>query len=213
VISESQARKNKSITLLFEQGVPFIDHLPEIEDSTKAVLRAPKEIAERARCLFAVFFAVNRGEQSKALEIVERFNLSSKLSLREQFVLRSNAPPDAILADLSWECESLISLVWALGAIDAMPPPTDGIHPYSLALGWTLITEEHWVGSSARQLGDVLDQCDLYYRYHWAVRDAWLKRSPVPAGLISGAISKRHRALNWLTSNELNDWDEVTTDT
>lgn len=211
--AESNVRKNKSILVLIEQDVPFIDHLPEIEDSTRAILREPNDIAERARCLFAVFFAVNRGEQSKALEIVEKFNLRTKLTLREQLVLGPNVIPDALLADLSWECESLITLVWALGAIDAMPPPTDGIHPDSLALGWTLIPEEHWAGLSARPLGDVLDQCDLYYRYHWAVRDAWLKQSAAPAGLIPDAISQRHRALKWLTSNDLNDWDEVTTDT
>ncbi|MCZ8260758.1 MAG: DUF4272 domain-containing protein [Beijerinckiaceae bacterium] len=211
--SEWSIRKSRSIALLREQNIPYIEHLPEIESEEEAVLRNSEEIVERIRCLFSVFLAVNRNDHPHARAIVEKHKLKSRLSRREQGILTFDLLTEADLADLSWGCESLVALGWSLGAIDVMPPPTNGIGPDYLALGWSLISEDSWSGTTLRPLSDILDQRDLYYRYHWAVRDSWLKERPAPAGLIAGVVAERHRAFNWLTSDEWDDWDKVTTDT
>lgn len=64
-----------------------------------------------------------------------------------------------------------------------------------------------------RPQADILDACDLIYRYHWAVVDARLKNAPAPAGLDSGVVYERHYALNWLVGYMDQDWDDISTDT
>src|ERR1043166_7394872 len=53
---EAKDRKARSITILKKEGVPYIDHLSVIEDSSTAKKRTKEEIAKRAIavCLTAV---------------------------------------------------------------------------------------------------------------------------------------------------------------
>ena len=65
--------------------------------------------------------------------------------------------------------------------------------------------------SELRPIADILDQADLIYRYHWAVRNARLKGQPTPAALNPDVTQERHHALNWLIMAEA--WDDVPIDT
>lgn len=67
--------------------------------------------------------------------------------------------------------------------------------------------------SELRPIADILDQADLIYRYHWAVRNARIKGQQVPAALDPGVTEERHYALNWLIGSNEQAWDHVTTDT
>jgi Domain of unknown function (DUF4272) len=67
--------------------------------------------------------------------------------------------------------------------------------------------------SNLRPIADILDQADLIYRYHWAVRNARIKGQQIPAALHPGVTAERHYALNWLTGYMEQAWDDVSTDT
>jgi len=67
--------------------------------------------------------------------------------------------------------------------------------------------------SELRPIADILDQADLTYRYHWAVRNAQLKGQQIPAALDPGVTQERHHALNWLIGYKEQAWDLVTTGT
>jgi len=67
--------------------------------------------------------------------------------------------------------------------------------------------------SRLRPIANILDQADLIYRYHWAVRNARIKGQQIPAALDPGVTEERHYALNWLIGYEERAWDDVTTDT
>lgn len=67
--------------------------------------------------------------------------------------------------------------------------------------------------SELRPIADILDQADLIYRYHWAVRNARMKGQQVQADLDPGVTKERHYALNWLIGYNEQAWDHVTTDT
>ena len=71
-------------------------------------------------------------------------------------------------------------------------------------------------------------QPDLTLRIHWAVRDAWLNKRPVPKDLdwsssaervraeecpAVGVVEQRHHTLNWLVCFGGDDWDHVDTPT
>ena len=64
-----------------------------------------------------------------------------------------------------------------------------------------------------RPIADILDQADLIYRYHWAVRDARIKGRQAPAALDHDVTEERHYALNWLIGYHAQAWDDVSTDT
>lgn len=67
--------------------------------------------------------------------------------------------------------------------------------------------------SELRPIADILDQADLIYRYHWAVRNALTRGQQVPAALDPGVTEERHHALNWLIGYGKQAWDNVTTNT
>jgi hypothetical protein len=80
-----------------------------------------------------------------------------------------------------------------------------------------------------RTPGEILDAQDLTMRIHWAIRDAWLNKRPVPANLdwsspaerlpaeecaAVGVVEQRHHTLNWLACfGGEDDWDRVDTPT
>ena len=49
-MKSAEERKQQSIALLKEQGVPYIEHLPVIENADEVRLRSAEEIARRAIC-------------------------------------------------------------------------------------------------------------------------------------------------------------------
>ena len=49
-MKSAEERKQQSIALLKEQGVPYIEHLPVIETADDVRLRSAEEIARRAIC-------------------------------------------------------------------------------------------------------------------------------------------------------------------
>ena len=49
-MKSAEERKQQSIALLKEQGVPYIEHLPVIETADNVRLRSAEEIARRAIC-------------------------------------------------------------------------------------------------------------------------------------------------------------------
>lgn len=213
MISESLSRKNRSLAVLQRLQIPFVESLPEIEDTSAAALRTVEQIMVRARCFLAVLLTVNIDDSARAQSVVNRYRLSSVLSGGEKCILQPHAMTDRQKANLSWESESLVALLWAMRGIDQLPPPSAAMDPYAILSIWDEMGDAQLGADSIRSLGEILDERDFYFRLHWAVRDAWVNEQPVPADLIPGVVSERHRAFNWLTSEEWDDWDEVTTDT
>ena len=66
--------------------------------------------------------------------------------------------------------------------------------------------------SDLRPLTEILDEADLVYRCHWAVKEAYARGEQPPAGLDRGVVIERHIALNWLRTYHSQSWDNVTPD-
>jgi len=58
-----------------------------------------------------------------------------------------------------------------------------------------------------------VDDHDLHFRLHWAVRQARLDGKDGVKDVDAGVILERHHALNWLVRFEDADWDDVDTPT
>ncbi len=134
-------------------------------------------------------------------------------SPRELAFFDDPAPSARDITQFSWACEPAFPMAWALGQIEVLGRPDQECDLDALAAK-TLDDGGRTLAAIAalRSIDEILDEADLIYRYHWAVRQAGLDGDPDPAGLNGGVVMERHRGLNWLIGYEA-EWDEVTTDT
>lgn len=114
----------------------------------------------------------------------------------------------------TWRHEAAWTLLWALGFVVQLGKPAQICDVEFAASTMAERTTSQFIeDSELRPINDILDQADLIYRYHWAVRNARIKGQQVPAGLDPGVTQERHYALNWLIGYNEQPWDHVTTDT
>ncbi len=60
---------------------------------------------------------------------------------------------------------------------------------------------------------EISDELDSIYRMNWACVDARINGQQVSGDINSSVIYERHYSLNWLTSHQNEDWDDVQTNT
>ncbi|QMW23758.1 DUF4272 domain-containing protein [Sandaracinobacteroides saxicola] len=205
-------RKERSEALLLRLDIPINPDLPIVENSNEIRLRDGKEVIRRAMCLFAVSYAALESVAG-AQSLLERWSLTEHLSPKERAFLSSATPSHHDRVQFSWRCEAMVPLMWATGLMEELSFPTEDFNFEYLSDFWKTIPHGFWEGVGTRSADEILDEVDLIYRLHWAVREAQLSEMPVPGGLDEGVVMERHHALNWLIGYGECDWDDVTTDT
>lgn len=63
--------------------------------------------------------------------------------------------------------------------------------------------------ATLRPANEILDEVDTYFRLHWFARHAEHGDESISTDIDIGVIQERRLALNWLTSFENADWDDV----
>ena len=206
----STARKAQSEALLSEWEIGINPGLPEIETADEVEPRDPIEIARRAVCLMIVS-ARSELEGDEIDGLVEDFGVGEFFTPQERAYLAASNPSDRDQIQFSWRVEAAWVLLWSLGFVSDFGLPLEQISPGD-AID---ILEEHRVEGLADNpnrpsMEDILDQADLIYRAHWAIRQFGEDRAP----LDDDVTPERHHALNWLIRyDEDAAWDDITTDT
>lgn len=170
---EAIARKVHSEAILKKEAVPFIEHLPVIEDSTKAKRRTKEEISKRA---IAICLTAVKGEgidQATVDSLVKKFGAERFFTPKEAAFIKDPHPKELDRIQFSWRYEDYWVLLWTLGYIDKLDRP-ETTCDVRKAVGFLRdrSTEDFIRDAKLRDLSDILDQADLIYRYHWAVVDA-----------------------------------------
>jgi len=209
--AEALARKEKSIAKLKQREVPFVQHLPVIEDSQSAKKRTKEEIAHRA---IALCLVAARSEAGKVDDLIARYRAKEFLTPLEKKFAENSDPTQQERVQFNWRYECHWVMLWALGYVEKLDFPSE---PCDTAKAMKILqglsTEDFVAKTRLRSLSEILDEADLIYRYHWAVVDARLNGKPTPAGLSPDVVMERHYALNWLIGYMNQEWDDVTTDT
>jgi|SRR5688572_22420261 len=216
MISESQRqRKKRSEEILRQEGVPFIDHLPVVEDERTVEFRSLEEVAWRAMALNLVAVKGEGLDQKRVLQIVEQYSLRSAFTPKEKEFIFNDYPSEQDRIQFSWRYEAYWILLWALNYIEDLGRPDEVCDvPRAVSVMVDRDADEFIRDAKLRRLEEILDATDLIYRYHWACRDASLNGRTSPARLNPSVVLERHHALNWLVGYGDNaDWDDVTTDT
>jgi hypothetical protein len=206
-------RKEWAESVLLAEGVPVNPHLPMIESEAEVRLRTPREVADRLRALVMVAFKGSENPDQGIVDsiVVER-GLRRLFTPDELAFVDDPNPDERARVQFSWRCEAAWVLLWALGHVKGQLGSPRELCDVPF-LSETVFHARDLAEQGLRPTNDILNEADLIYRYHWAVRDADLHGAPAPAGLHPGVTMERHHALNWLTGYCDLDWDDVTTDT
>jgi len=209
------ARKRKSEEILSRQNVPFIAHLPVVEDEESAQIRSLEEVAWRAMALCIVAGKGEGLEQARVLELIELYGLQDAFSPKERSFIFDPEPSDHEQLQFVWRYECYWILLWALHYVDELSSPDQMCDvPRAVQLMADRTAEEFVGNGELRNPSDILDETDLIYRYHWACVESQLKKTAIPKWLNCDVVVERHKALNWLVGYlDKADWDDVTTDT
>lgn len=214
VSAEAMDRKFRSEAILRAEGVPYFAQLPAIDSTDEALQRPKEEVALRTLCLLLVAAKGEGLGQDIAERVLEFHELQPHLTPKERAFLLETSPSQHDLIQFTWRHEAAWTLLWALGFVADLGKPAQICDVEFAAKTMTQRTTPQFIeDSELRPLADILDQADLIFRYHWAVRNARRKGQQIPAGLEPDVIEERHYALNWLIGYFEQEWDCVTTDT
>ena len=213
-------RRKKNNAFIKEQGIACYENLPLVESSAEVKLKSLDEICNRAfTCFLSIQVAcdVNNNNYEESIKyfkpILEELDLSQYLNSKEKRIFDGTyTAQDAI--DLDWEYEDLWSLFYAVGLVDDI---TDGGKLCDCDFIIKTMTscknvEEFKNKCKLRDIEEILDMIDLYYRYDWACTEKRIKPETNIANLDPSNVVERRRGLEWLISRE-NDWYDISLDT
>lgn len=209
-------RKRETEILLRELNIPYLDHLPVIEEEHEAVLRTGPEIAERILILtYLNYVSEVPGGASEVIAFLKTNDLWDKVSPDEKELFQKEKLTRQEEINISWRTEAIWLLLWTIHKVEELALPTQEIEPNDILerLPEFLSDPTDFINEvTLRPTSAILDMSDLIYRLHWAARNADLNGEPMPASLNSSVIMERHYAINWLTYYA-DEWDDITLDT
>lgn len=218
-----EVRRSKSNDYIKKLGIACYDNLPVIESSSNAKLKDLDTICKRAiASLLSIQVACdieqnNNYEESKTVmsKLLKVFNVESEL-LKSEKKLFNNNYTEQDIKNVIWTYECYWSLIWALGLIDTnemiMPNDICDCQKAITIVGDCKNYEDFKSKTKLRDIEEILDMLDLYYRYHWACVEKRLKPETNIGTLDPEVVWERRRGLEWLISN-IDDWNEISLDT
>lgn len=190
---------------------------PDEEEEEGRVPRTAPQVAQRVLALIAVVWRANASEEvaQEGIAWARAHGSDAFLSpLEQRFVFHAQRPAQQDIINFGWRAEAMLPMVWALGGMAALPPSHQRADLWKIPLVQQARQSPADFIANARLRSDseVSDEENRLLDEHWHVRDAQLRRQPVPAGLDAGIVVERRYALSWMVGYGRN-WDEVPTDT
>ena len=225
---EQIERRKRSRKFLKEKYIYVPAWYPVIESEEEANCRTAKEIAERAVALLIVsLYSECRLSEKMGYEeaynfvkdIIEQYDADKMFSPKEKEYLNNPDSTEQEQIQFCWQYENLFVMEWALGLVTNMDKLDYPDHICNVPYTVEILNLYHSIDEILEQAQpksneQLLDECDFIFCLDWACVDTRVHKLPAPAGLDSGVVVERHKALNWLVGADENaDWDDVGTDT
>lgn len=212
----AEQRKKQTENYLASLNIPFIEHLPSVEEESEVKIRQAKAIAERILVLvYLAYVSEVPDTRENVIEFLKASSLWDKVSPDEKALFQNENLTSQEIANISWRSEAVWLLLWAINKVDKLKLPTEqiDIREIVIRLPKFLTSPKEFIDNAIiRPTTEILDVADLMYRLHWAARNAHLYNQPMPANLDLSIVIERHYAINWVTFYA-EDWDDITTDT
>ena len=215
-------RKNRSNERIKKMQIPICEGLPIIEEDIKNDFKSLDTICKRAiACLIIIQLAcdINNGadyENAKGyLEgILEKYSVENCLNSKEKKILNGSYSKQDVI-DVAWTYESYWAIVWALGLIEddiSIPNTICDCDKATKLVSSSKDFEDFKAKCKLRDVDEILDLLDLYYRYDWACVEKRVNPDTYIADLNPEITNERRRGLEWLFSEE-DDWFDISLDT
>ena len=218
----AEQRKKETEQLLKSLDIPYLEHLPLVEEESEVKIRTAQEVAERIIILLYLsylgFDSMEGGKSSKKEKIVDFLKTNSlwdKVSPKEKELFQKEKLTSQETSNMTWRTEAIWLLLWVINKVNKLELPTEQakIPEIISRISNLFASPKEFIETAVvRPTTEILDISDLAYRLHWATTDARLNNRPEPANLDSGIVYERHYAINWVTYYA-DEWDEITTDT
>lgn len=218
---KAEERRNKSNEKIKNMGITCLESLPTREDAQEQNLKKLDNICKRAiACLLSTQIAcdINENgnyEESKELftKLLKEFDVEEYLNDKEKRLFNGKyTPQDAI--DVTWTYEAYWSLVWALGLVEDISLPSNicDCEKAIKLVGDNKNFDDFKAKCKLRDVNEILDMLDLYYRYHWACEEKRIDPNTAIGNLNPDVVVERRRGLEWLFVKE-DDWFKISLNT
>jgi len=216
-----EIRRRKSNDKIKAMGIACLEMLPTRESGTDVRLKDLDAICRRAiACLLTIQLACdidagNDYEEYKEVvsTMLKGYGVENDLIKKEQALLNNTYNKQDVI-DVAWTYEAYWSLIWALGFVENIEDASEicdcekAIRTVADCKGF----EEFKNKCNLRDVEEILDMLDLYYRYDWACTEKRINpRTPIGT-LNPEVVTERRRGLEWLIS-ETEDWNDISLDT
>jgi|WetSurMetagenome_2_1015567.scaffolds.fasta_scaffold382128_1 hypothetical protein len=215
-MNEQEERNERSEKILIELGSDFLPSLPLIETEEETRLRTPEEVGERIICLIAIAAAADGLEKDRILEWLQKNSLMDTLSARERSFLENIKTDNNLKRQFTWYSECVWLLLWALKKVErSLPTEQCTIHELLQKIPeFGSDISEFLKSLELRGKKEIVDLSDFIYRAHWTTRKNQTDKTIKIGSLNPDVVQEWHHAINWLTwYDDIEDWDEITTDT
>lgn len=223
--TREEERRRRNNEFIKRMGVACLDTLPLVESSKKVKLKDFDTICKRAIASFVSGnFAVTISENGKECydkeykmfwNIIKHYGVEDSLLNPEKKIF-DNKYSERDIINVSWENECFVALAWVLGLIDteemAVPNGFCNWKKVNSLVGACEDYEAFKNKAKIRDVEEILDMLDLYYRYHWACTEKMINARTNIGELIPDIVWERRKALEWLISKEA-DWNAISLDT
>lgn len=221
---EQVERRMRSLDVLAENGIYVPAWYPAVEASANITCPSLEEMSRRAIALMGVCIYSEcmhgdkpdfEGGQNFLMDFIDNYNSQDYFSPREWKFIHDTAPDKKEANAFTWQYESLYVMAWALGLVEELefPDHTCDVPLVVNALRKCDSISKLLAKSKPRSPRELLDACDLTSCLHWACVSVRRHGLSEPAGMNTGVVIERHKALNWLTGfGNGASWDEVKAD-
>ena len=216
-----EERRKKNNEYIKNNWIACLESLPVIESGASVKLKSMDVICRRAiACLLSIQLACDIEEQNDYdesrelfLNLLKNYNVENFLLEKEKRLFEDKYSPQDVI-DVAWTYEAYWALIWVLGLIDDIKMP-DTICDCQKAI--TLVGdckdyEDFKSRCKIRNIEEVLDMLDLYYRYHWACVEKRVQPDTNIGPLNPDVVVERRKGLEWVIS-DIEEWDEIPLDT
>lgn len=214
-------RRERNNEYIKKCGIACLESLPTVEPSFSVKLKDIDSICKRAiACLLSTQLAIyiDKGEDYEEsrnlfLGILKKFHVEDALLEKEKRIFENRYSKQDLI-DVVWTYEAYWSLVWVLGLIDDITTANDicDCEKAITIVGSCYSYDEFKRKCRLRDIEEILDMLDLYYRYHWACVEKQINPDTNIGNLNSDVVVERRKGLEWVI-NEIEEWDEISLDT
>ena len=204
-------RRNKNNQFLVQKGITINENLLCNENIVK--LKNIDDICKRAiACLLTVQIAcdINNGYYKESLEyflpLYDKFGVKNSINSKEKRIIDGTySNQDAI--DMDWAYEAYWAICWCLSLVDDIKNGGE-LCDCNKATSFVINSssfEDFKSKCNLRNIDEILDMLDLYYRYSWAINNKRIDPSTNIGNLDPSNVIERRRALEWIIS-DTDDW-------